>query len=207
MGKIITIDKTTEVINIKTREKILKEVEGEALDEMVISPRSLPLTICENALEGIPIKKLRVQGSIDVVYPKGLRNCRIEKVSFEGGYINEIDSFAFACNDLSDDQVQDILDHTLIRCEESAFDNQGTSSFYGNKITGKRFVITGALHMGTRNDVEAFIMKHGGTVDDRVTKSTDYLVTNYPSSATTKAKKARDYGIPIISEEQMLEMA
>lgn len=207
MGKIITIDKTTEVINIKTREKILKEVEGETLDEMVISPRSLPLTICENALEGIPIKKLRVQGSIDVIYPKGLRNCQIEQISFEGGYINEIDSFAFACNNLSDDQVQDILDHTLIRCEENAFSDQGATSFYGNEIYGKKFVITGSLHMGTRDVAEAFILKHGGYVEDRVTKNTDYLVTNFPSSTTTKAKKARDYGIPIIDEKRLLEMA
>ena len=81
-------------------------------------------------------------------------------------------------------------------------------------VTGKTFVITGALKSGSRNEVKKQIEAHGGKVAGSVSKSTDYLVMGgydhrtgeglNPTSA--KSKKALELGIPIISEEQLLEM-
>ena len=74
-------------------------------------------------------------------------------------------------------------------------------------FAGKTFVITGSVeHFANRNEAKAFIESKGGKVTGSVTKNTDYLVNNDINSTSTKNKTARDLGVPIISEEELLTM-
>ena len=74
-------------------------------------------------------------------------------------------------------------------------------------ISGKTFVITGSVeHFANRNEAKAFNEAHGGKVTGSVTKNTDYLVNNDVNSTSTKNKTARELGIAIISEEELLGM-
>ena len=69
------------------------------------------------------------------------------------------------------------------------------------------FVITGSVeHFSNRNEVKEVIESRGGKVTGSVTSKTNYLINNDVQSASSKNKKARELGIPIISEEEFLKM-
>lgn len=72
---------------------------------------------------------------------------------------------------------------------------------------GIQFVITGSVnHFANRNEVKEVIESKGGKVTGNVTSKTNYLINNDTASTSSKNKKARELGIPIISEEEFLEM-
>lgn len=75
-------------------------------------------------------------------------------------------------------------------------------------FAGKTFVITGSVeHFSNRSEAKEFIEARGGKVTGSVTKKTDYLINNDKTSASSKNKKAQELGIPILSEEDFLELA
>ncbi len=74
-------------------------------------------------------------------------------------------------------------------------------------LEGKNFVITGSVHhFANRAEVKELIEKKGGKVTGSVTSKTDYLINNDVESTSSKNKKARELGIPILSEEAFLKM-
>jgi DNA ligase (NAD+) len=74
-------------------------------------------------------------------------------------------------------------------------------------FSGKTFVITGSVeHFANRNELKAFIEERGGKVTGSVSKNTDYLINNDTASASSKNRKARDLGIPVLSEEDFLAL-
>ena len=75
-------------------------------------------------------------------------------------------------------------------------------------FAGKTFVITGSVeHFSNRSEAKAYIEARGGKVTGSVTKKTDYLINNDKTSSSSKNKKAQELGIPILSEEDFLELA
>lgn len=69
------------------------------------------------------------------------------------------------------------------------------------------FVITGSVeHFANRNEVKAIIESKGGKVTGSVTSKTNYLINNDVNSTSSKNKKAKELGIPIITEEDFLKM-
>ena len=71
-----------------------------------------------------------------------------------------------------------------------------------------KFVVTGDLKKFTsRSELEAFIESRGGKLVGSVSSKTNYLITNFPNSVTTKVQKAQELGVQIISEAQFLKMA
>lgn len=73
-------------------------------------------------------------------------------------------------------------------------------------LSGKSFCITLAMASGSRPQVEARIRAAGGTVKSSVGRDLGYLVCNSPDETTTKLKRARELGVPIISEKDLLAM-
>lgn len=70
-------------------------------------------------------------------------------------------------------------------------------------LTGKVFVITGSLeHYGSRSELKDVIEEKGGKVTGSVTSKTDCLINNDSTSASAKNKKAKELGIPIVTEEE-----
>lgn len=73
----------------------------------------------------------------------------------------------------------------------------------GVDLQGKTFCITGKLHIyKNRDELVADIESHGGKVVSGVTKKTNYLLTNDSSSGSSKNKKAAEFGVKIITEEE-----
>lgn len=75
-------------------------------------------------------------------------------------------------------------------------------------ISGKTFVITGSVHIWkNRSELKTFIEQQGGKVASAVSSKTDYLVNNDVTSNSSKNKKAKELDIPILTEEQLKELA
>ena len=74
-------------------------------------------------------------------------------------------------------------------------------------LSGLTFVITGDVyHFKNRNELKAKIESLGGKVSGSVSSKTSYLINNDVKSVSGKNKKAKDIGIPIISEDDFLLM-
>ena len=74
-------------------------------------------------------------------------------------------------------------------------------------LEGKVFVITGSVeHFKNRNELKAKIEELGGKVTGSVSAKTDYLINNDNTSNSSKNKKAKELQIPIITEEEFLEL-
>lgn len=74
-------------------------------------------------------------------------------------------------------------------------------------LAGKTFVITGSLNnFSSRKVLQEKIESLGGKVAGSVSKNTDYLINNDSTSSSSKNKKALSLNIPIIAEEEFLEM-
>ena len=77
----------------------------------------------------------------------------------------------------------------------------------GTRLDGKTFVITGSLnHFTNRKDLKAAIEAEGGKVAGSVSAKTDYLITNDPGSGSSKNRAARELGVEIITEEDIIDM-
>lgn len=72
-------------------------------------------------------------------------------------------------------------------------------------LTGKSFVITGSLvHFSNRDEMKELIENRGGKVTGSVTSKTVCLINNDIMSNSSKNKKAKDIGVPIVTEEQFM---
>ena len=77
----------------------------------------------------------------------------------------------------------------------------------GQNLAGVNFVITGSVHhFANRGEVKEEIERRGGKVTGSVTSKTNYLINNDVNSTSSKNRKARELGIPIISEEEILKI-
>ena len=76
----------------------------------------------------------------------------------------------------------------------------------GQTLSGLSFVITGSLkRFASRNELKEAIESKGGKVTGSVTGKTTCLIKNDVNSASSKNKKARELGIPVLSEADFLE--
>lgn len=96
-------------------------------------------------------------------------------------------------------KLDHLMSHLVIRKEEKT----------GEQIfQGMNFVITGSVeHFANRAQAKEFVESLGGKVTGSVTGKTNYLINNDTTSNSSKNKKAKELGIPILSEEDFLKLA
>ncbi len=100
------------------------------------------------------------------------------------------------------DKNNEILDHLLA---DLTFANEARSE--EQMLAGKTFVITGSVeHFANRKELQEKIESLGGKAAGSVSAKTSYLINNDVTSNSSKNKKARELGIPILSEEDFLKM-
>lgn len=76
----------------------------------------------------------------------------------------------------------------------------------GHPLSGKVFVVTGSLEQfANRKALKDYIEEHGGKVAGSVTKKTDYLINNDSQSVSSKNKKAKELGVPVMTEAEFVE--
>ena len=77
----------------------------------------------------------------------------------------------------------------------------------GVDLSGKTFVITGSLtHYKNRDELVDLITSMGGKVSGSVSAKTSYLLNNDINSTSSKNRKAKELNVPIITEEDFIEM-
>ena len=76
----------------------------------------------------------------------------------------------------------------------------------GEKCAGLVFVVTGDVYKyKNRNELKAYIESQGGKVTGSVSGSTNFLINNDTASLSTKNTRAKQLGIPVISEDEFIE--
>lgn len=96
-----------------------------------------------------------------------------------------------------------LLSHLMPKLELVKESDEGRS----DQLAGLTFVITGKVeHFDNRDALKAAVEKAGGKTSSAVSSKTDYLINNDISSGSSKNRKAKELGIPIITEEEFLKM-
>ena len=99
--------------------------------------------------------------------------------------------------------IEGILSEITLEIPETA-----GSAAADSPISGMTFVITGDVHhFANRNALKAYIEERGGKVTGSVTGKTSYLINNDVLSSSNKNRKAKELGVPILSEEDFLNLA
>ena len=99
---------------------------------------------------------------------------------------------------------QNILKNLLEVIQVQTVERIDTSN---GRCAGMTFVITGDVHYFKNRDAfKAYVEAEGGKVAGSVSGKTNYLVNNDVESTSSKNKKAKSLGVPIISEDTFIEM-
>lgn len=118
----------------------------------------------------------------------------------------ELDGIGIQTASKIDEFIQDHIDEIRKIADELEFE-EDEEVVGSNKLNGLIFVITGSLnHFANRDEAVKKIESAGGKVGGSVSTKTSYLVNNDINSTSGKNKKARELNIPIISEEDLIEM-
>ncbi len=81
----------------------------------------------------------------------------------------------------------------------------GNESEQEQSLEGMNFVVTGSVeHFANRSQVKEAVQRLGGKVTGSVTSRTNYLLNNDIASNSAKNKKAKELGVPIITEEEFI---
>ncbi len=185
-------------------EIVLMEGFGEkSFQNMIDSIEKARKTTLSRVLYGIGIPGIGVANAkmLSKSFQQDLSRIRIAT----GEELNQIDGIGpilaeGIVNYFSDEQKLKNLDHLL---EEITI--QAEEIKEEQTLEGKVFVITGSVyHFSNRNELKAYIEERGGKVTGSVTSKTNYLINNDVDSTSSKNKKAKELGIPIISEEDLL---
>jgi DNA ligase (NAD+) len=94
--------------------------------------------------------------------------------------------------------------HMIQRLREAGVNFENKRVIADTRFAGKIFVLTGALTKFTRDEATEKIELFGGKASGSVSKKTSYVVVG--ENAGSKERKARELGIPILSEDDFLAM-
>ena len=94
--------------------------------------------------------------------------------------------------------------HMITRLREAGVNFESRRVISDVRFAGKTFVLTGALSKFTREEATERIELLGGKASGSVSKKTSFVVVG--ENAGSKERKARELGIPILTEDEFLEM-
>lgn len=171
-------------------------------------------TTLEKFIVGLNIPLIGSRAAKDIVRYEEIRTRELGMLySFETFIKDAATDFDFTCieglgterNISIHRYIKENYDYVIALAEQFVFPelNNDKISSENNSLSGKKFCITGKLHIfSNRDELVADIESRGGKVVSGVTKATDYLITNDKGSGSSKNKKAAELNIPIISEEE-----
>ena len=94
--------------------------------------------------------------------------------------------------------------HMVRRLKEAGVNFESKRVVTDTRFAGKTIVLTGALNRFTREEATEKIELFGGKASGSVSKKTSFVVAG--ENAGSKERKARELGIPVLTEDEFLEM-
>ena len=198
----------SDLFRLSRYEDDIVKMEGfgkKSFDNLAASAERASHTTPARLLYGLGVPGIGVQNSN--VIARACRNNWAKMQSLDEEALTDIDGVgdvlardyaAYFRDESNAEQIKDLLEVlTLDESYEAA----------GTKLEGKTFVITGSLeHYSNRKELKSAIEAEGGKVAGSVSASTDYLITNNPESGSAKNRAAREHGVDIITENEIIEM-
>ena len=197
-----------DLFRLSEHEEDIVAMEGfgrKSYENLIASAEKARHTTPARLLYGLGVPGIGVANSRNIA--RACRNCWQEIISLDEGSLKSVDGvgdvmardytgfFSDSGNIAMVSKLTEMLDL------DESFEAAGTS------LEGKTFVITGSLeHYANRRDLKADIEAEGGKVAGSVSANTDYLITNNPGSGSAKNRSARELGVSIITEEEIMEM-
>lgn len=106
----------------------------------------------------------------------------------------------YLCQWMESPQSRDLL----LRLKAAGVNMECKEETVDSRFAGMTFVLTGALEQFTRDEAADMIEKRGGKAVGSVSKKTSYVVAG--ENAGSKLQKAQDLGIPVLTEDEFLEL-
>ena len=202
------IQKPGDLFRLRRHEEAIVGLEGfgkKSFENLVSAAETARDTTLGRVLFGIGIPGIGVAGGklLETSFRgdlEALRNASMEELaSIENiGEVTARDIAAFFRDPKKAAFLDDLLSEVRLNYEDKRV---------GNAFAGKTFVITGSVEkFKNRDELKAYIEARGGKVAGSVSAKTDFLINNDTASNSTKNRTAKQLGIPIISEEDFLQM-
>lgn len=94
--------------------------------------------------------------------------------------------------------------HLIQSLRDAGVNFRSTEEKSGDKLKGLTIVLTGTLSQLTRNEAKKLIEQNGGKASGSVSKKTSYVVAG--EAAGSKLAKAQSLGVPVLTEQEFLDM-
>ena len=203
------IHEADDIFHLDRHREAIVEMEGfgeRSYDKLIAAAQSashttLPRLIYGLGIEGIGLANARVLCRHFAYDLEAMRHADKEELCSIDG-IGEVLADAWV-RYFENSRNNELLDHLLA---DLAFEDERQRE--GEQLlAGKTFVITGSLELfANRKALQEQIEALGGKAVGSVSSKTDYLINNDVTSNSSKNKKARELGIPILSETDFLKM-
>ena len=171
----------------------------------------------ENAVAAI--EKSKHNDLSRLLYAFGIRQVGVKAAKVLAGHFKSFDALAEA-EEAELTEIEDIGAITarflrewidspqardlVRRLREAGVRMESTAVQVDDRFAGMTFVLTGSLERFTRDEAAAMIEERGGKASGSVSKKTTYVVAG--EAAGSKLKKAQDLGVPVLTEEEFLEL-
>lgn len=206
-----------DMYHLSDHENEMKTLDGfgkKSVEKLLNSIEKSRKTTLDRFLFSLSVPLLGKSASQDIA-----ENCTIENTSSIGNFmqimITDGAEHFRSISGIGDSLINSLNSYFNIHCSE-IFELSKEFKFESpnivldeipNTLQGKTFVVTGSVHhYKNRDELKADIVTHGGTVVGSVSSKTSYLINNDINSASSKNQKAKSLNIPIISEEEFLQM-
>ena len=175
------------------------------------------ITVAKKLLASIEASKK--QDVSRLIYALGIRQVGAKTGKVLATHFGSLDALMNASvqelmqvQDIGDVTAQSIFDwfhqpqsmHMIQRLREAGVNFASNRVVSDTRFAGQTFVLTGALSKFTREEATEKIESFGGKASGSVSRKTSYVVVG--ENAGSKERKARELGIPILTEEEFLEM-
>lgn len=204
------ISKFADIYHLKEHVEVIKEMEGfgeKSCDNMVnaieksrkVKPVNFIYSLCIPMIGTDAGKKILGAIGLEAFWDRLNKGDGFEDIDGIGPEKSNsiVEWYRNSDNQLS---LEALLREVLLIQDNAASNSNG-------KCMGLTFVITGDVHhFKNRDDFKEYVEAANGKVTGSVTSKTNYLVNNDITSSSSKNKKAKELGIPIITEDEFVRM-
>ena len=165
------------------------------------------------------VEKSKEQDLSRLIYAFGIRQVGQKTGKVLSGRFGSLDALQAATleeltavEDIGEITARSIVDwfhspqslHLIARLKEAGVNMLAEQKGEDQRFAGKTFVLTGSLERFTRDEATKMIEDRGGKASGSVSKKTTYVVAG--EAAGSKLRKAQELGIPVLTEEEFLQL-